>query len=134
MARNNAVKEWNIEEIRFFDPNYEGTRPVINVGKHVFYKEVYVFIDWYKNMALLKRNNKLHTVLLQCFHGAALIWHFTELSEMEKILFWDTNLVGWYKAMIHYFKKCTLVTLASLQKARYTMSDAKDWKDLRSFV
>lgn len=134
MARNNVVKEWNVEEIRFFDPNYEGTGPVINVGKHVFYKEVYVFIDWCKDMALLKGDNKLHTVLFQCFYGAALIWHFTELLEMEKILFWDINLVGWYKAMIHCFKKCTPITLASLQKARYTMSDAKDEKHLRSFV
>ena len=128
------VKEWNADEIGFFDPDYEGSAAVVNAGKHVFYRDVYVFIDRCKDMAPLRGEDKLRTVLPQCFRGAALIWHSTELSEMEKILLRGTNLGGWYEAMVHRFKERTPVALASLQKSKYTMTDAKDRKDPRSFV
>lgn len=131
---SNVTKEWNAEEIGFFDPDYEGTGPVVNAGKHVFYKDIYVFIDRCKDMTPIRGDEKLRTVLPQCFRGAASIWHSTELSEMEKILLRGTNLSGWYEAMIHRFKERTPVALASLHRARYTMSDARDRKDPRTFV
>ena len=129
-----VVKEWNADEIGFFDPDYEGEGPVVNAGKHVFYKDIYVFVDRCKDMALLRGDDKLRTVLPQCLRGAALIWHSAELSEMEKILLRGTNLTGWYDAMIHRFKERTPVALANLQKAKYSMSDAKNRKDPRSFI
>lgn len=85
-------------------------------------------------MAPLREEDKLRMVLPQCFRGTALIWHSTELSELEKNLLHTTPMLGWYDASIHRFKERTPVALTSLQKARYIMSDARDRKDSRSFV
>lgn len=40
-----VIKKWNSEDIGFFDPDYEGTGLVVNAGKNVFYRDVYVFIN-----------------------------------------------------------------------------------------
>ena len=82
-----ADAQWNAEQIGFFDLDYEGSGPVVNSGKYVFYKNVYVFIDRLKDMAPLRGEDKLRTVFPQCFRGINLIWHLSELSELEKNLF-----------------------------------------------
>ena len=129
-----ADTQWNAEQIGFFDPDYESNGPVVNSGKYVFYKDVYVFIDRLKDMAPLRGEDKLRTVLLQCFRGTALIQHSSELSELEKNLLRRASLSDWYDALIHRFKERTPVALASLQRAKYTMADTREKKDPRLFV
>ena len=83
---------WTPEEIGFFDPEAEGTDPVVNAGKHVFYRDVFAFVDRLKDMAPLKGPEKLRTVLPQCLRGAALIWHSTELTDLEKSMIREASL------------------------------------------
>lgn len=40
-----VIKEWSPKDIGYFDPEYEGTGPVVSVGKSVFYWDVFSFID-----------------------------------------------------------------------------------------
>lgn len=89
-----TFNEWNAEQIGYFDPNYKGSGPVVNAGKHVFYRDVYVFIDRCKDMAPIRGEDKLRTVLPQCFRGASLIWHSAELSELEKGLLRTASLAS----------------------------------------
>ena len=133
----NAVirtKGWGPEEIVYFDPKYEGTGPVVNVGKSVFYRDVYSFIDRLQDMAILRGHDKLQTVLPQCLRGAALIWHSTELTPMEKELLRTANLDSWYKYLTDRFKERTPLALAKMQASKYTMADARSRKDPRTFV
>lgn len=52
-----AKPEIRAEEVGYFDPEYQqerGTKtsgPVVNAGKHVYYRDVYVFIDRLKDLA-----------------------------------------------------------------------------------
>lgn len=85
-------------------------------------------------MAVIRGSNKLCTVLFQCLRGAALIWHFTELSQIEKKLLRAANLDFWYKYLSDQFKECTPLALSKMQSAQYTMADARNRKDPRNFV
>lgn len=43
-------------------------------------------VDRLKDMAEVKTPEKIREILPTCFRGEALIWHSTELTELEKIL------------------------------------------------
>ena len=80
------------EEVGFFDPEYEGTRPIVNAGKHVFYKDIYVFIDRLKDITVQHRESNIRNVLTACFRETTLMWYSTELTDLKRILLRATDL------------------------------------------
>jgi hypothetical protein len=128
------IEKWTIDEIDFFDSNVESDDSVVNAKRHVFYKNVYVFVNRLKNMINIWENDKLRIVLSQCFRDATLIWHSIELFDMKKDLLRQINLSFWYQALINRFKKRTFLTLSALQNFKYTLSDARSEKDSRLFA
>ncbi len=128
------IKKWTANEIEFFDSKIKRNESVINVNHHVFYKNIYVFVNRFKNMITIRDDDKLRTILSQCFRDAVLIWHFTELFDMKKNFLRQTNLVFWHQTLINRFKKRTSQALSTFQSFRYIMTDAKFEKDSRLFA
>jgi hypothetical protein len=128
------IKKWTVNEIKFFDSNIDDDDSIVNINRHVFYKNIHVFIDRLKDMIAIREDDKLRIVLSQCFRDAALIWHFIELSDMKKDLLRSINLTSWYQVMINRFKKRTLLILFVFQNFKYTLNDARTEKDLRLFA
>jgi hypothetical protein len=127
-------KKWIADEIEFFDSNIDDDDSVVNVDRHVFYKNIYAFVDRLKNMITIREDDKLRTILSQCFRDAVLIWHFIELFDMKKDLLRQANLASWYQALINRFKERTLATLVTLQSSRYTLTNARAEKNSRIFA
>ena len=117
-------KNWSIEKIDFFDSAIEEIESLINVEKHVFYRDVYAFTDRLRNMIVIKEKHKLKTVLLQCLRKSALIWHFIELFDLKKIMLKKISLDMWYTAMIKRFKKRTSMTLINMQITKFFFENA----------
>ncbi len=67
------TKEWNFDEIDFFDLELEEDELVVNVDRHVFYRDVYAFVDRLKNMIKSRDDDKLRTILSQCLRDSVLI-------------------------------------------------------------
>jgi hypothetical protein len=128
------IKEWTIDEIDFFDSDVDEDDSVINVDRHVFYKNIYAFVDRLKDTIIIRDDDKFRTILFQCFWDAAFIWHFIELFDMKKNLLRQINLSFWYQALINRFKKRTSLTLSAFQNFKYIMTDAKVEKDSRLFA
>ena len=82
------TQNWKSDEVNFFNPEYENVNNIfiINVDKHVFYRNVYVFIDRLKNVAFFRDEDKLRMMILQYLQKSVLIWHFMKLSDVEKML------------------------------------------------
>ena len=74
-----SIREWTCDDIEFFDFSIDDIASIINVEKHVFYKDIYAFIDRLKNMIVHKKSDKLRNVISQCFKKFVLIWHSTKL-------------------------------------------------------
>jgi hypothetical protein len=128
------IKKWTTDDVEFFDLELERDESVMNVERHVFYKDIYVFVDRFKDMMNLRKENKLRAILSQCFRESVLIWHFTILSDMKKDLLRQASLISWYQVMINRFKQRTSIILITLQQSHYTMSDARSNKNLRLFA
>lgn len=84
------------EEVGYFDPEYKQEQgsngPVVNVGKHVFYKDVFISTNRLKDLAVQRGEADTKAVITSCFHGAALVWYPMELTELERDLLRDANM------------------------------------------
>ena len=58
-----AQRNWRPEEIGFFDPDYGEPGPIVTINRHIYYRDVYAFIDWLKDVALLWSIAKTRAVL-----------------------------------------------------------------------
>ena len=128
------IKEWTYEDIEFFDSNYEKNEFIVNVDKHVFYRNVYAFIDKLKDMTMHRKSNKIRNVISQCLRESALIWHSTKLSDLKKDMLRKTSLTMWYNVLIKRFKQRTSTVLISIQASRYILKDARRQKNFRVFA
>ena len=100
-------KDWSAEKIEFFDSVAKETDSIVNVEKHVLYKNVYAFTDRLKNMTIIKKNSKLKLIIFQYLRESTLIWHSIELFTLKKEMLRDASLINWYNALIRRFKKRT---------------------------
>ena len=115
------------EEVGYFDPEHQqeqGNGPVVNAGKHVFYRDVYIFVDRLKDLAAT-RPNDVKRVITACFRGSVLMWYSAELTELERDLLRDSDLDRWYITLINRFKTRTAVALSQLISQTYSLSDVK---------
>ena len=129
-------QDWKFDEIDFFDFEYENSNNslIINVDRHVFYRDVYAFTNRLRNLASLRENDKLRIVISQCLRDSALIWHFMKLFDVEKMLLRKASLNFWCIALITRFKERTLIVLQRLQRKRYIMIHARKQKNSRLFA
>lgn len=56
-------KDWRPEKIRFFDPNCKKSGLVIIINCHIYYQDVYTFVDQFKDIALLQLMKKTQAIL-----------------------------------------------------------------------
>ena len=140
MQRNNdqddsrSNRNWTSKEVEFFDSTAKESNSVINLSKHVFYKDVYAFVNKLKNVSVIRKENKLRVVIFQCLRNIVFIWHSTELFDVEKKIYKDMSLQNWCNVLIKRFKKRASATLNYLQSIKYTLKDAKKHKDSRIFA
>ena len=132
--QRHIFKNWNAENIEFFDSVAEETDFIINIDKHVFYRNVYTFTDRLKDMIVIKNDSKLKTIISQCFRESALIWHFIELTDLEKEILKDAFLTMWYNVIVKRFKKRISIALINMQIIKYTLENVKQLKNLRIFA
>ncbi|KAM0801511.1 hypothetical protein BDR22DRAFT_888412 [Usnea florida] len=116
------------EEVGYFDPEYQQEHgslngPVVNAGEYVFYKDVYIFTDRLKDLAVQRGEADIKAVIALCLRGSALMWYYLELTELERGLLRDANLDHWYTTLIKRFKTRTAVALSQLVGQTYTLND-----------
>ena len=118
------------EEVGYFDPEYQqehgsSNGPVVNAGKHVFYKDVYIFTNRLQDLAVQRGEADTKAVLSSCLRGSALMWYSMELTELERDLLRDANLDQWYTTLIKRFKTRTAVALSQLVGQTYSLNDIR---------
>ena len=126
-----VAKTTKASDIGFFDPEHQdgvSLGAVATAGKHVIYRDVYVFVDRLKDLA----NTKPHTYLSvkntisSCLRGSALMWYTNELTDLEKTLLRSTDLDKWYTTLIDRFKAKTPVAMAYLTSSTYSFNEVRN--------
>ena len=83
----------------YFDSDYQNEKeyraingPVVNAGKHVYYRDIYMFVDRLKDVARQHDGVRVRNVVTECLRGSALMWYSIELTELERDLLRDSDL------------------------------------------
>ena len=124
------------EDAGYFDPGYQNEKehgatsngPAVNAGKHVYYRDVYVFyvlVGRLKNPARQRDGVKVRNVVTECLRGSALMWYSTELTDSERDLLRDSDLDRWYTTLINRFIIRMSVALAQLVHHSYGIQDLR---------
>ena len=129
-----SFKKWTSKEVEFFDSATKEIEFVINFEKHVFYKNVYVFANRLKNVASLRDENTFKSIISQCLRDTTLIWHSTELSNVEKDIYREMSFDNWYTVLIKRFKEKTLTALINIHFTKYILDDARKQKNSKVFA
>ena len=137
-AEGSAVRTGKLraEDLGYFDPDYESERneSIVSSGRHVYYRDMFVWIDHLKDLAKNHSEEELRPLITQAFRGGALIWYSTELSELEKDLLREASMDRWYQAFTRRFRQKGPEAQEALDSCSYSLQDAKNGRTPRSYV
>ena len=125
------------ENIDYFDSrreNEKNTKIVVNVDRHVYYKNVFVFIDKLKNFEKKSSDYRVRQFIVECLRENVIIWHKLKLKTIEKNMYRDVSVNQWCKELIRRFKKRDSQIFKNLQIERYSMSNVRNDKTFRIYV
>ena len=130
------IKQLRVENMNYFDSETQTKKKkkknfwafVINVSKHVYYINVYIFVDKLKNLTKSHDMNSMINVIIACLRDHALIWHFEILNEWQKNKLRINDLKLWYITLIDKFKIKTIEILNLLIVNRYDLSFVRNIK------
>ena len=84
------------ENVDYFDSNYENLNNInvfiVNVERHNFYRDVFVFIDRLKNFAIDFIEFKIKKYVVECLKKFFLKWHVAKFIELKKKLFREISM------------------------------------------
>lgn len=121
---------WNPGDIGFFDPNYEGksaatAEALTHTEKDTYYKNVHVFVERVKEMAIILEANTVRRNLSFCLRGTVFMWHTAEFSDTtRRILTYGDGVDEWTRALVARFKPQASAATSQLLRERYIMDDA----------
>lgn len=127
---------WNPEDIGFFEPDSDKQGDFFSSGKATTWKNVYLFVDSFKYNAIDGRDALVKANLQTCLRGAAQRWYSEEIEDTTRLAFRfaPEGLQLWANHLIERFKDSYATALKKLHSEKYTKTDARDRKDVRSYA
>ena len=131
------------EDVGFFDPGFQPEPehgnttpgPVVNAGKHVYYLDVFVFVDRLKELARKQGAAKVIDLIPSCLRGSALIWWTVEVDDMAKeLLEGSKKLEQWTTILIKQFRTAPTEALTALCASTYNLQDLRRGMSPRMWI
>ncbi|OJD20531.1 hypothetical protein ACJ73_08131 [Blastomyces percursus] len=116
---------WRTEDLGFFHPDLfdNADAAVKTYNNQTYYRNVYVFADRVRDMALAKGEEVVRNNVHAALRGAALDWYTVELTELEKRSLRVLSLQdGWIASLVNRFKPRAADALDKIAKAKYGMT------------
>jgi hypothetical protein len=133
-------ERWVTADLEFFDSIYDEkftvtTDSMQHVDKDTYFRDVYLFIDRIKNIAIIKEIETVRNNLYTCLRDTVMIWYTAELFEKAKELVrTKNNLDVWKRYLIKRFRNRSNVIMIIIIRERYTMNDARRRRESREYV
>ena len=126
------------ENVDYFDSNYEDSidsdQSIVSFDKHNFYRDVYIFIDHFKNLNKITSDFRIKKFVIICFKKEVLRWYNSKFTEIEKNFFKKTTIERWCTHLIKRFKKKNFVALKKLQIEFYIYVDVRRERKSRVYM
>jgi hypothetical protein len=115
-------------DIGYFDP-----QGVDTTGKIVIYTDVFAFTDMLLHLAETQHDD-IRTAFPLCLRGTTLFWYSTELTPLERTLLSSATVSTLCTSLISRFKERPSIALRALISSRFTFSDIRSGKTIRTHV
>ena len=126
------------KNIDYFDSNYENSSEknffVVIFERHIFYRDVFIFIDRLKNSKKNFSEFKIKKYVVDCLKRNAFKWQFAKLSSLKKKFLRNVIVDQWCETLIQRFKKRDASALKKFQVSFYTFIDVRNDKTPRAYV
>ena len=127
-----------VENVNYFDFDYEDSfdtnQFIVNSKRHNFYRDVFIFIDYLKNLKKTFSDFRMKKLIFICLKRDALTWYNTKLIKIEKNFFREANIERWYVHLVKRFKKRISTALKKLQIEIYIYVDVRRDRKSRSYM
>ena len=128
----------SVKNVDYFDSNYENSididQSIVSFDRHNFYRDVYIFIDHFKNLNKITFDSKIKKFVIICFKREILRWYNSKFTEIEKNFFRKITIERWCTHLIKRFKKKKFVTLKKLQIEFYIYVDVRRERKSRVYM
>ena len=98
---------------------------MIIVRKHIYYKNVYVFVNRFKNQVKQHDHEQIKNVIYDCLRDNVNYWFTYELNDFMKKTFRHASLNSWYLQLIIRFKFKTATIIQKLTSQTYNLNKMK---------
>jgi hypothetical protein len=131
---------WNAANLEFFDSAYEEkiiatAKSIQHANKNTYFRDVHLFIDRTKDIALVKDYDTVRNNLYICFRKQVMMWYTAEMSnEKKELIKIDNNLNVWERYLVKKFRERSNVAMITITKEKYIMNDARRRRESREYV
>ena len=123
------------DNIGYFDPDAKGSGPIITIGCHTCYCDVFVFVDHLHDIVHLKGEDLVHAYVLSSLRGTALEWFTSELTPFEKDSLQEHMLESaWIPMLLDHFKPRLADALQALKNIDYSICDVCAGQSVRAYA
>lgn len=99
---------------------------VEHAGKDTYFRDVHLFIERIKDIAVVKDTSLVRQTLYTCLRGVALEWYTAVLTEDQKRLIKLGDSVDkWARILLKRWKELPSTAMSVITKERYSMDDAR---------
>lgn len=132
---------WNSSDVEYFDSRYDdrfvSTESALkHMSKNMYFRNIHLFLERAKEMMILKTDELIWINLWLSLREDALEWWYT-LDDIEKRIVKyenDDSLDEWAQLLIKQFSQSSNVTINSMLNEKYTLQDAFNRRESRSFA
>ena len=127
------------EEVNFFN-SYLNTKDyesgdIINAREKIYFCDIYLFIDFFKNITHIKTDEVVHYNLNKCLCSIAQNWYIEQLSAMEHNYIWEGQGVEhWEEMLFQHFKWTQFNAMKMLKTECYTIQNIHNNCELSGFI
>ena len=118
-----------IENVDFFDSIQKKKSKsfiiIVHSSKHVFYKDVYVFVERLQNMIKQYNEKIIENLVIECLRDDVLEWYTIEIDDEYRNSLRNVKLDNWSRIFINRFKTRVSVALNRLINQKYSLNDIK---------
>ncbi len=139
-ASHHRSERWVTADLEFFDSIYDDkilitAESMQHANKDIFFKDIHLFIDWVKNITVIKDAEIVRNNLYTCLRDIAMIWYTVELfEEVKELVRTENNLDVWKRYLIKRFRDRFNVAMITIIRERYIMNDARRRRESREYV
>ncbi|QIX00238.1 hypothetical protein AMS68_005755 [Peltaster fructicola] len=126
---------WRDDEVGYFWPDHPDSEDTFtNNNGQVIMRDVHLFIDRVKDATACRGEPFMRERIPALLRGTAAQWYTTALPSLVKEGLRHASIDQWYTTLLEQFKRPLLESLGSLQRMRYTLTDARDRKPIATYV